>query len=496
MALLFFSVVYVLSIITINASQIKSVLLFIDHERLSWHRNLAIKAGKPRLLSKWRDPSSFIGWGYPSVWRTESGLWKMLYQGWHIPTQNVGNSSTVKLMLMAISDDAIHWRAAKVPGNPCRTQGIADAPNCVAVSGLDEFSFVFDDQMYVAAEDSKERLKLLWANGSISISNDQGHSWHSNWANWTSEGVDPGISIFRNPLRSSELVVTSRPQNLRETSGRHAGYHSGMSWKDLGSKTNRRALPVDTLYSSTKQIYGLPSFCYGNVVVSWLWIYNCTSSIVHGKCYLGGVVSSGIAISYDSRNFSAAVEKSFSNKVEPAMIFKNIENGPSAGQVYPNTLIVQASNEKSQFKKSVILIHASASTHPHGYVSTSPGTWSSILTYMLRLDGFACATVKRVEDGSAYFETQPFLWESGELSINANCSEFGDKIKIMIKNGTSRELLSGFHSIFKGDATDAVVRWKLGKKLQSLSGEVLMLTAKLVGSAQLYSFRGHFQWTL
>jgi hypothetical protein len=62
-------------------------------------------------------------------------------------------------------------------------------------------------------------------------------------------------------------------------------------------------------------------------------------------------------------------------------LFSNINGTLSAGQVYPNTLI--------EFpEQGRILVHSSASTHQHGFVSTEPQTWSSILTHEIRTDGF------------------------------------------------------------------------------------------------------------
>lgn len=58
-------------------------------------------------------------------------------------------------------------------------------------------------------------------------------------------------------------------------------------------------------------------------------------------------------------------------------LFPNINGTRSAGQVYPNTLIELPEQGR-------ILVHSSASTHQHGFVSTEPKTWSSILTHEIR----------------------------------------------------------------------------------------------------------------
>lgn len=133
------------------------------------------------------------------------------------------------------------------------------------------------------------------------------------WGKWTSKTIDPGYSVFRNPLDTTEVVVTARPQALRDSSGRHAGFHSSTGWQGLASSLNQRALPLDELFETDDQIYGLPSFAYGGMVVSYFWRYHCrpaghrqhTTVLVQEQCFRGGVVSAALAFSYNSRNWSA-----------------------------------------------------------------------------------------------------------------------------------------------------------------------------------------------
>lgn len=117
---------------------------------------------------------------------------------------------------------------------------------------------------------------------------------------------DPGISVFRNPLNPEEVVVTSRPQSLRPH-GRHAGFHSGLGWASLAAEENQPILPLDELYEDTDQFYGLPSFAYGGMyVVSHVWRYRCSNP----PCYKGGFVSSALAVSYNSHNWTAVGQHS------------------------------------------------------------------------------------------------------------------------------------------------------------------------------------------
>eukprot|EP01052_Picozoa_sp_SAG31_P015878 SAG31_NODE_1034_length_10228_cov_89.107316_3_plen_203_part_00 len=144
------------------------------------------------------------------------------------------------------------------------------------------------------------RLKCLWGGDTISASGDEGETWHP-FGKWTSEPIDPGVSVYRDPWKPEELVVTARPQGLRHTDGRHAGFHSGVGWAGLAKSVNRRALPLDNVFTRTNEPYGLPSFSYHGNVISWFWRYSCPQY----PCFRGGFVSSALAFSYNSQNWSA-----------------------------------------------------------------------------------------------------------------------------------------------------------------------------------------------
>lgn len=78
------------------------------------------------------------------------------------------------------------------------------ASNCVA-GDTPELSVIYDDGEFAPPS---ERLKGLLSNTSITVSAD-GISWRP-WTQWTSETVDPGYSVYRNPINTSEIVVTAR----------------------------------------------------------------------------------------------------------------------------------------------------------------------------------------------------------------------------------------------------------------------------------------------
>ena len=126
------------------------------------------------------------------------------------------------MVLAAESADGVVFRPAKLSRPAPKDWPSKTAfwpPNAVfgPIWGL---SFVYDDA--ASGCEPGQRLKALLKKGaSVSVSAD-GLNWTSNFAKWSSEQVDPSFSVFRNPVNSSELVVTARPQELR-ASGRHAG---------------------------------------------------------------------------------------------------------------------------------------------------------------------------------------------------------------------------------------------------------------------------------
>eukprot|EP00947_MAST-08B_sp_MAST-8B-sp1_P004151 g4151.t1 len=428
--------------------------------------------GTAHLASVFHDTvsSSFLGWGYPSVFRAAPSQFRMLYQGWHI---KAGKMDT-KLMLMAVSEDAVHWRPAS--GLGC--EGVdPSVTNCVYNMGSVELSNIYDDANGPGVP-ADERLKALLSNNTISASSDGGLSWRP-LGKWSSSGVDPGYSAYRNPLDRSEIVVTGRPQALRRTSGRHAGFHVATSWSGLAAESNHRALPLDDLFLVDDQIYGLPSFPVGAMTV----------------------------------------------------LFPNVPGAPSAQQVYPNTLIDVPD-------EGVMLVHASASTHQHGFVPTQAGTWSSLLTYRLRRDGFAYVRAapaaaagsgsdeeKAGESGGApaggaapfaTFATKQMRWVGGELRINADCAAGpnparspavaadvdndskaspGAAVTVAVL-GSDGEEIAGYEmaaaSPMTTNSTNATATWRGGAEMAALAGRTVALQVHLAGSAKLYSLRGDF----
>jgi hypothetical protein len=175
--------------------------------------------------------------------------------------------------------------------------------------------------------------------------------------------------------------------------------------------------------------------------------------------------------------------------LDPTTLTVTIPNYVETLKVYPNTLVDTGGDS--------LLIHASASTHQHGFVSPTAGAWSSLLTYQIRRDGFVFAAVaKGTEIGS--FETKPLLWGSGELSLNLDAGENG-RVDVAVLDPRSHTPIVGYSEADAvpsvGNSTALIARWASGAMLQRLEGRAVILSVRLVGSdVKLYALRGLFTW--
>lgn len=184
-------------------------------------------------------------------------------------------------------------------------------------------------------------------------------------------------------------------------------------------------------------------------------------------------------------------------------LFPNVPGGPAANQVYPNTLVEQPELGR-------ILVHASASIHQHGFVSAVPGTWSSLLTYQLRTDGFVYA---QAVAGIAVADmlTKSVVWGGGELKVNTDATDGSVAVAIMTTTSTitsssrsappasptnARGALRGYGFpnavAITSNSTAAPATWTGGATMAALAGCHIRIAVQLHGAAKLFSLRGNF----
>ena len=138
-------------------------------------------------------------------------------------------------------------------------------------------------------------------------------------------------------------------------------------------------------------------------------------------------------------------------------------------------------------------MHASASTHEHGFVA--PG-WSSLLTYELRLDGFVYLTTTH-KNSKAILTTQTIKWVGGDLLINADAMRSPlSSIAVGVVDGKTGKAVPGYGlndaKAFRGNSTAHAWVWSRGN-MSAFIGTDVAINVRITGGARLYSIRGMFR---
>ncbi len=257
-----------------------SKLLFFDGRWVAAAANISAAAGNPRLLTTFRDPSSFTGWGYPSVWARRDGKpgWHMAYNG------DFGGQHYPRIVMLAESTDGVNWQPSatsvlsmspRLSPNELSAGGVnslhrpsgkgyADMQSCATrycagktagcVVCVDvERGTVFDDG-------PAQPLRMLLSNSSILESHDGLH-----WTladQWRPTGMDPMIGAFR--THDGDLCVTSRPGGALRKEGRHLGAArvkaGATAWSAVAHIEPSQIQPIDSTFQDNYQMYGIPVY--------------------------------------------------------------------------------------------------------------------------------------------------------------------------------------------------------------------------------------------
>lgn len=263
-----------------SSSSNASRLLFFDGRWVVTATNLSAAPGKPRLLSTFRDPSSFTGWGYPSVWARRDGKpgWHMAYNG------DFGGEHYPRIVLLAESTDGVNWQPSPTPMlslnprlspneisaggvNSLHTssgKGNVDVQSCAArhctgkVAGC--LVCVDVERGTVLDDGPTQPLRMLLSNSSILESSD-GLRWTLG-GQWRPTYMDPMIGAFR--THDGGLCVTSRPGGALRKEGRHLGaawVGPGVAvWSSMARTEPSRLLPIDSTFKEDSQMYGMPAY--------------------------------------------------------------------------------------------------------------------------------------------------------------------------------------------------------------------------------------------
>jgi hypothetical protein len=153
------------------------VLLFFDGKHLSSATNVARQLGRPELLATFADPVSYVGWGYPSIWRDGSKT-RLIYEA------NYNHSHTPRVQLLAESTDDVHFRLTDTTNSSSPPISQRLRPNQVLEPNVGtERGCVFDDAG-ANGQDGARRLKMLMSNASVLEGDSSGTRWRRRPHDW------------------------------------------------------------------------------------------------------------------------------------------------------------------------------------------------------------------------------------------------------------------------------------------------------------------------
>lgn len=441
-----------------------TTLLFFDDYYLNRWENLQRRVGQPELEPEatFIDPAHGLASGYPTVFRTEAGQWRCLYQGKsisHMPAK-------ISFPLIAESDDGIHWEipdlTEKVP-LPDRA-----FPNQVmSMDRFGQWDHYFDER----ADDPQERLKGLVTTkfGALLYTSPDGLKWREvEGVEWRPGSPDPPSMAFWNELRQS-YVIMARPG--RNPHPRRLAVSETKDWRTFGE--SELTLRADALDLPLTELYGNPAFPYEEMFVGFVWVYNtvpyrANDPTTHRK-YYGGKTYGQLSYSYNGWHFHRSLRDPF------------IPNAPTgelgAGIMRPMSMIIDDDH--------CIRIYSSASKLEHGYHIQGSDLGGHVM-HRLRLDGFMYL---ESAGGPGILGTRPLFWRGGALRLNLQ-SAHDARVQVTDVQGQTIEGY-GFEDCqpFVGDELFWEPRWQNDIRMADLSNRLLRLEISLE-NARLFAIRG------
>ena len=445
-------------------------LLFFDDQYLDRRENLERRVGRPTRIEEgsFRDPLLDPTWGYPSVFRDpESGTWHCLYEG-QLPQSYVPEGRKHQHIAVVLeSDDGISWHnpdlTARVP-LPERV-----CPNQVLpLAGFGGWGPCFYDhhtsnpaerlKAFVSFHDADEHSAPLFVSADgLAWQRASGRSWHPT-------GIDPAVSAVWNPLRQS-YVIAARPA----FGDRRIAVYETEDW--LTFTAPELAVHPASDDSPAAQVYGMPIFPYAQLFVGLLWIYH-TSPVVAGAKYIDGKVDCRLAYSYNGWHFQRCLDTQFLPHAAPGE--------PGYGAIYPSSMV--------SLDDGTIRIYSSASESEHAQLLSEPELGQgSLLLHELRRDGFVYL---EPPGGPGSLTTRRLYLRGAEVAINVQAPH--GVVRAQVTDGSNQPLAGySFDECvpFTGDDTAWQPRWREGRTVAALQGQVIHLELELF-NGRLFALRG------
>jgi hypothetical protein len=449
-------------------------LLFFDDTHLIEKVNLNRGIGQPEPVPEgtFQDPNSGADFGYPIVFPNEqTGGWRMLYQA--LMPLDAPQRPRHFVPVVLDSDDGITWRIPDLT----ETLPIAERvlPNQVQPATLDRFGEWGPCYYDHRAPDPEQRIKGFVCKGhgpgtgikdSWIVVSPDGLTWRDlNGKLWHPYGSDPAVCAFWNHYRDSYVLIV-RPNN----GDRRIAVMETPDW-DRFSKVEL-ALSADALDPDMAEIYGMPTFPYGDLFIGLVWLFQVTpTSRQHGK-FLGGRINCQLAYSYDGWHFQRGLRDEFIGNLPPGQY--------GAGCIFPTSMI-KADDE--------IRFYSCATRMEHAIFEGGPAT-AAILLHRLRLDGFVYL---ETSGGSASLKTRALLVEGDNLSLHVQVPDGEVTIEITDADGKQIDGYT-FDDCLPCRADDVAwsPMWRSGKRFGALKDQAVQLELRIQGG-RLYAINGDFQ---
>jgi hypothetical protein len=283
---------------------------------------------------------------------------------------------------------------------------------------------------------------------------------------WHPYGSDPAVCAFWNRYRDS-YVLSIRPKN----GDRRIALMETSDWKEFSQV--ELALSPDGLDPDLAELYGMPTFPYGNLFIGLLWVYRTPPrTSQHGK-FLGGRIDCQLTYSYDGWHFQRGPREPFVANTAPGRI--------GAGCILPCSLIAT---------ESEIRLYSCATVQEHAIFGEHSPQRSAILMHRLRLDGFVCL---EAASGRGWLKTRALLVQGDQLSFNVQAP--GGQLLVGVTDADGNPI-PGYAledcRPCSADSTAWVPRWKDDARFGSLKGRAVQLELQLSGG-RLYAVSGDFQ---
>ena len=465
-------------------------VMFFDDTYLLVKRNLSRHVGQPILVPEgtFQDPNADVSFGYPSVFpNPDGGGWRCLYQG--LAFNQLPDAGAHFAALVADSEDGITWRTPDLT----KRVSLADRrlPNQVEPAPWDLFG-EWGPSFYDAyAEDPDERIKGFVCKGagpglkdSWIVTSADGLTWrerrhpgalsretrlgtNDDRVRWHPYGSDPTVSAFRNKKRHS-YVLPIRPNN----GDRRIALMETVDWNEF-SKIELAVWP-DALDPDLAELYGMPTFPYGDMFIGLLWVYRVPPEAGGYLKSIGGRIDCQLAYSYDGWHFNRSLRDTFIANSAPG------EYG--AGCILPTSMVAT---------ESEIRFYSCANRLEHSVWSDELGVdQGAMLMHRLRVDGFVYL---QAEGGPSYLRTRSMLVEGERLSFNVQVPDGYLKVEVAEAGGP---VIEGFAfddcTPCRTDSLCWEPVWGDGRRFGDLKGKAVELRLEME-NGRLYSFSGDFQ---